>query len=186
MTRSRAGLTTNRISILGKGNGFVFSPKCPNQFRGPPNFLFNRHRELPQRGQCVKMNSPEVSAEFRLVSGTIPSSPARLYGVHRNTFTSIFLLFYCGFWGVLCVWSVSQIVEQRLIVAARVTVAGCGRDLGCRVSEDKDGPEDMLPISKLRDVMKSQKTRMEWECEIPFCKSIARQNITSVSRANDH
>ena len=48
-------------------------------------------------------------------------------------------------------------MEQRLIVAAKVTGAGCDRDSGCGASEDKDGPEDMLPISKLRVVMRSQK-----------------------------
>jgi len=48
-------------------------------------------------------------------------------------------------------------VEQRLIVAANVTAAGCDRDSGCGASEENDGPEDMLPISKLRVVMRSQK-----------------------------
>jgi hypothetical protein len=113
VTRSRAERARKLSSILGRGNRFVFSQKCPNQLRGPPTFLCNRYRELAPRGRCLKMKSPEVSAEVRLGSGTTPSSPVRFYGVQRNKFTSIFLIFFFADFKVFSLCDLSHKLWNR-------------------------------------------------------------------------
>ena len=61
----------------------------------------------------MKMHSPETSAKVRLVSRTIPSSPVRLFDVHKNKFTSIFLLFFIADFKVFSVCDLSHKLWNR-------------------------------------------------------------------------